>query len=569
MKLINNQQDGIQIHADKYQLIVAKDRPYVFLNDHHGQKIAELFVPASVHTTGGLDDTTRLGEWDAQQAGDTVTLTITAESSVWQSKTYRFVCDDDRLRYKIDVTGSGAITDVHYFGGHYSGAIRWGSGFFWSGQAFKQCFNPEPTGDEAYFFSPREGSIIDLCGVPLPGRGDWFFTPPPFCFGAEVADGWVGFGLTAPDGQHSYTSLTYRGQAQTGFCLTATFDGQTVIDGTLTLPAISIDFAHSAYALLDAYTQAIARDHHLPEKTTTPDWWQTPIFCGWGAQCHLAAVDQGHAPAYARQEHYEQFMATLSANDINPGIVVLDDKWQAQYGDNQVDTEKWPDLRGFIDTQHAQGRHVLLWLKAWDPDGIPADECVTNSAGVILAVDPTNPRYEARFRAAIRQMLGADGYNADGFKIDFSARIPANPGAQLAQPVWGLELMRRYLWIIYDEAKRTKPDALVMTHTPHPYLADVTDMIRLNDVNTGHDVVRQMTHRARVARAACPHAIIDTDNWPMTNRAAWRAYIPHQPTLGVPSLYSVSHIDSTGEPLEASDYQLIRDTWAQFEHNKD
>ena len=129
---------------------------------------------------------------------------------------------------------------------------------------------------------------------------------------------------------------------------------------------------------------------------------------------------------------------------------------------------------------------------------------------------------------------------------------------------WGLELMRLYFKSIYDEMKRVKADSLLLTHTPHPYLADVLDMIRLNDANTGHDVVQAMTHRARVARSACPAALIDTDNWPMKDRATWRKYTRVQPSLGVPSLYYATHIDTTGEALTAQDYALIRDTWAKY-----
>jgi hypothetical protein len=104
-----------------------------------------------------------------------------------------------------------------------------------------------------------------------------------------------------------------------------------------------------------------------------------------------------------------------------------------------------------------------------------------------------------------------------------------------------------------------------MSHTPHPYLADVLDMIRLNDINMGKDVIRAMTHRAKIAEVACPEAIIDTDNWPITNKSDWRDYTVLQPKLGVPSLYYASHIDATGEPLTADDYALIREAWSGVE----
>ncbi|HEY3476510.1 MAG TPA: hypothetical protein VGK56_17980, partial [Anaerolineales bacterium] len=187
--------------------------------------------------------------------------------------------------------------------------------------------------------------------------------------------------------------------------------------------------------------------------------------------------------------------------------------------------------------------------------------------GVPIACDPSNPAYERRLRAAVRQMISPRGYGADGFKIDFTARIPAGPGLTLHGDTWGLELMHDYLRILHSEARRAKRDSLVMTHTPHPYLTDVVDMIRLNDANHGRDTKRDinpsMTHRARLAAIACPTAIIDTDNWPMPNKASWRAYMHLQPELGVPSLYFATHIDATGEALDAEDYRLIREVWAR------
>jgi hypothetical protein len=163
----------------------------------------------------------------------------------------------------------------------------------------------------------------------------------------------------------------------------------------------------------------------------------------------------------------------------------------------------------------------------------------------------------------VSKMLTPQGYNADGFKIDFTARIPSGPGIHVHGDRWGLELMKVYLEIIYSEAKKVKPDALIITHAPHPYLADVMDMVRLNDINKNKDAIAAMTLRARVARIACPDVLIDTDNWPIKDLASWRAYTRLQPELGIPSLYYVTHIDNSLEPLEAQDYQLIREVWAR------
>ncbi|RPI33616.1 MAG: hypothetical protein EHM70_05460 [Chloroflexota bacterium] len=545
--------------GEVYQLVFPEDRPFVFVEDEKGQRFGELFVLSSVHPLDGRDNTTLIAGWEvAEESGETLYM-LRAKSSSWQAKTYRLRCSPRRFTYEIEVEGTGRLCEANYFGGYYSGHLRWGSGFFWSGQRFRGGFNPEPNVLEKYYFAPSETSLIDLMGVPLPGKGSWFFTPPPFCFCVQGPGGWLSLGVEAAPGQNRFTEYTYHGQPGS-FYLSLSYEGHTTVQGRYTLPAIGFDFAEDEYAALAKHVERVA-----PARLAAPmrqiDWWCTPIFCGWGAQCYLASLDKGSPPDYARQELYESFIQALSCNDVHPGIVVLDDKWQAAYGENCVDTAKWPDLPGFVAGRHAAGSKVLLWLKAWDPEGLPSGECITNPAGLAIACDPSNPAYERRLREAVWRMLSLEGYHADGFKIDFTARIPSGPAIYTCGDTWGLELMREYLGIIYTEAKRAKPDALIVTHTPHPYLAGVLDMIRLNDINAGHPVNEAMIHRARVASIACPNALIDTDNWPIPDKNTWRSYLQLQPQLGVPALYYATHIDSTGEPLDESDYALIRLAW--------
>lgn len=573
MDITTTEAGSVSIVADAYRLLTIPDRPFVLLFDRMGELLCELFVPSSIHPLHDRDDTVSLGAWHVQEVGDEVVLCIEAQSSVWKHKEYRFHCSEHRFRYEVSISGAGYLAEANMFGGYYSGALRWGAGFFYSGQRFLRMFSPEPDTGEEIYFSPDGGKSIDLMGVPLPNRGDWFFTPAPFAFAGAGPNGWFAMGVAAQPGTQQFTALHYHGQ-RNSFYLSLDFEGYTTVTGTLTLPAISFDFALDGqsqpaadpYEALAAHVQGLHARRLVPEPRSAmaPDWWYAPIFCGWGAQCHLARQESGLAPDYARQEHYERFLAHLDKEGISPGTIVLDDKWQATYGNNEVDTEKWPDLPGFVARQHQQGRRVLLWLKAWDPEGIPVEECITNAAGMPIAVDPGNPAFQNRLRCSVRRMLSPGGYNADGFKIDFTARIPSGPGIRRFGQLWGLELMKEYLGAIYDETKRVKPDALVMTHTPHPYLADVLDMIRLNDMNIGSDIPRAMAHRARVARIACPQAIIDTDNWPISDKATWRAYLELQAEIGVPSLYYSSHVDATGEPLEAADYELVRTVWQAY-----
>lgn len=564
MEFLRNERELI-LKAERYTLLFPADRPFVYVETAAQERLAELFVFSSVHPMTGRDETYQTSGWTAREVPGGWEIVVTATSTAWQSKICRFVCTPARFTYEIEVEGEGDLAEVQYFGGYYAESLRWSTGFFWSGQQFRQLFNPEPNMAEVFYHPAAAGSKIDLMGVPIPAKGDWFFTPPPFCFAGEYSAGWLALGVEAAPGQNTFTEYTYHGMPG-AFYLSLAYEGHTRVQGRYTLPAIGFDFAEDAYAAVAAHVRALRAAQYAPALTSShAAWWHTPIYCGWGSQCYLAAVEGGRAPEYARQEHYEHFLDALEGQDLNPGIVVLDDKWQATYGDNVADEDKWPDVKGFIARQHEQNRRVLLWLKAWDPEGLPAAECITHAGGGAVAADPTNPAYEERLRAAVRRMLSRDGYDADGFKIDFTARVPSGPGLRAYGSEWGLELLRRYLAILYSEAKQIKPDALVMTHTPHPYLADVLDMIRLNDINIGQDVNRAMTHRAKIAALACPEAVIDTDNWPITDKAAWRAYLQLQPALGVPSLYYATHIDSTREPLEPEDYALIREVWARYQ----
>lgn len=574
--------------GESYELSFAEDRPYAYLNRVGSGPIAELFALSSVNSTEGLDDTTATGQWTATGSAEETVFTLHAESSAWAEKTYRFRCRSHGLRYEISVNGCGDLTDVNYFGGFSSAWPRWGSGFFPSGMSFQAGFNPEPEIRDTASFDPAGTASIDLTGGPLPGRRHWFFNPAPFCFAFRHAGGWLGAGVETMQGENSFSEYAYTGG--NSFYLTLRFDGRTRVNGRYELPSIGLTFAQTEYEALAAHVSSVqSAETKRAAPSSSPTWWQRPMFCGWGAQCARAAADNGYTVAdgqlpnvhrflatmfdasqYARQNFYEEALAHLARHRLHPGSIVIDDKWQQTYGENLADSVKWPDLRGFIQTRHAAGQHVLLWLKAWDSEGIPNAQCIRNAAGTPLAVDPTNPSYAARLRAAVRHMLSPEGYDADGFKIDFTHRIPVGPGLVLHKSLHGLELMKCLLTHIHDEAKRVKPDALIITHTPHPYLADVLDTVRLNDMLdltrlddplTGPSIEDTVRRRARVARIACPEALIDTDNWPVRNRAAWRDYTRLQPTIGVPSLYFTDRIDLTQEPFEEADYALLREVW--------
>jgi hypothetical protein len=296
------------------------------------------------------------------------------------------------------------------------------------------------------------------------------------------------------------------------------------------------------------------------------EWWGRSMFCGWGSQCHLSSIGGGPAPSLATQENYDAFLAALEAHGVHPWTVVIDDKWQSSYGRNEPDSAKWPDLRGWIAGRHERGQRVLVWWKAWDPEGLPEELCIRRPDGMPVALDPSNPRARALIREVMHEICGPDGLDADGLKTDFTARTPSGHALTAKGRSWGIALLHDLLSVVYSEVKAAKPDALVITQTPHPSFADVTDMVRLNDTLRLDDpgpipaeaLVPQMQFRAAVARAALPEVLIDTDDWAMPDKRTWREYLEAKTAIGVPSLYYATHIDGSGEALDEDDYAAIR-----------
>lgn len=598
--------DGLYLRADTYVLWLPAHRPYALLTDPDGQPWSELFLVSSVNTVGCLDDTYRLHTPRTEPTPTGHRITIDADGTTWKAKRTVLECDPTELRLTVSVEGSGDLGDVHLLGGYYSGDLAHGSGFHLSGADHRSVFNPEPWGSERRMRPATESTILDVLGSSVPGKEHWLFTPPPLCLGLSreavpearetIPDGpWLMLGIGAEPGANTFTAVNYDA-VEGAFGLRVSYEGHTRVQGSFTAPTLSFrPELEDPYEGIAAHTRSLRSLGWLPhvDQGPRPGWWSEPIFCGWGSQCVLSSTTEGGPKEHATEANYDSFLGALAEHDLRPGIVVIDDRWQQTYGSWEADTDKWPDLRGWIGRRHEAGQRVLLWWKAWDPEGLPARLCVRNAAGEPLAVDPSNPDYEASLRQSVRHMLGPDGYDADGFKVDFSARTPSGPGLEHHGTDWGIELLHRLLWILYDEAKRTKADALVMTHTPHPYFTDVSDMIRLNDVNTRAPVVPQMVHRARVARAACPGLLIDTDNWPMPGPEEFRAYVRAQPDLGVPSLYYATHVDrqppwtkgrghvdwpafaaaraDDGAPIDApsgevvalteADHRIIRDAW--------
>lgn len=432
---------------------------------------------------------------------------------------------------------------------------------------FNRLFSPDPTAYRRHFFSPRERAITAVDSDREFHGGHWFFCPPPFCFALEGDTSYLAVGVASPMKDLSFTAFEYDGSFRFRY-------HRVRQEGFRTPRLVIIPAGGDHYHALESYCDHL-REKGLASRGTgrgQHPWWSLPNFCGWGEQsyrgCSLESFTPGKlpegAPDRCTQQLYEEMLDLLEAERIDTRVITIDDKWQQSYGLARPNRGRWPDLARFIGRQHQLGRKVLLWWKLWDGEGLPEGELLPG--GEMPVVDPTVPAYRARLGAEVRNALRELG--ADGFKIDFLHRGPTRHHGPSRSGAEGVLLMRVMLQAFQEAAVDAKDDCLLVAHAPNPYLADLFDMVRLNDIpcpeGVTDGVVPEMRHRARIARAACPEALIDTDNWPCPNRQQWREYLKVQPELGVPSLYYVTGIDMSGEPLGPEDYDQLRESWARW-----
>jgi hypothetical protein len=573
---------GLVVEAATYRLEIAGDGLRAELTSPDGLYLASLRLLAALDCTDALDETISVEPPRVVEGSDPV-VKVARRSTCWEHARLTLTCADEAIHVGATVAGSGRLADVHLLAGRSLLATK-SPGFLPSGSGFRTLFSPNPGDPARLVRSTGEAAVVGAVGDGEPGRGHWFFSPAPLYLALTTArdvvdpaqpvpDGWTGIGVVAPIDELTFGQLAYE-PGDRAFSLRLDYDGHTEVAGEFSTPALVL-----APATPDPYT-GIRRHRNLlverglapaPRPRNAPRWWGEPSFCGWGAQYHLALAEGRPAPDFSTQARYDAFLEALEDRGLRPGTVVIDDKWQEAYGTCLPDRAKWPNLRRWVAERHDRGQRVLLWWKAWDPEGLPPELCVRNPDGAPIAADPTNPGAAEALREAVDRMLGAEGIDADGLKVDFTSRTPAGRAVSTHGGRWGIALLHELLALVYAAAKEAKEDALVQTSSPHPSFVDVADMIRLNDMLRLGDhgprpaVVPQMRFRAEVVRAACPELLIDTDDWCVPDKASWRAYQEVKPDLGVPSLYYATHLDLTGEPLDEEDYAAVRRAWDRWQ----
>ncbi|MGH3547442.1 MAG: TIM-barrel domain-containing protein [Pseudonocardiaceae bacterium] len=576
---------------------------------------SQLLAPTvAVDTVEVFDRLRTLRLEEFQQCEDAERVTWTERSTLW-TKRHHLDVHRDHLLFHSEVHGSGSIDTVRFFDAihdadfvehfaltkHFNdrGQTRPREYSTGSPIGFRHLLCPEPNAHARQFIKSFEYAQISV-HADLDHRGGNFVANPgllAFAAAGDLDKEWLVLGLAVRPGEHHFSEFEYLGGDT--FSLNLNCWGVPDVEGTFYPPAVVLVPGATAEDALNRYVRVLRDSGTVPRPTRSEaTWWSRPIVCGWGHQCYQADLFRvrssperprdNAAYTLCTQLNYRDIVETLDCYNIPWGTLAIDARWFLTGGLKNLDVGRWPDLRGFVDSVHRRGRRVLLWWSPWDPEGVPDADCVRylpgedtrqNRPGRLskfgvphpgkkIAVDITMPRVRERIREQVRVALSAEPgcWDADGLKIDHLSAAPGIYGMAFPDGsgrLFGIEAAHQVMALIYEAAKDVKPDALIVGQSPNPYFAGVQDMVRLGDIysHQAATVLPEMRFRASMARIADSSCLIDSDGWPMPSLAAWREYVREQSSIGVPSLYYLTHLDTTGEPLTTADHALIRSSW--------
>lgn len=579
-----------------------------------------LFLPSGADAVAAIDWHTGLVASSVDDGG----LELRYASTLWREKRYRLEIRADHAVFRHHADGRVAVDTCRYFEAcigdgrsedHYqlkhfndygsTSSRRYSTR---SPVGFAQVLVPEPTAHARQWFEPHESAFAGVAADLSYCGGNFVANPGLLCFvlGDPTRQAWLGMGPAPEPGAYRFSDFAYEGGSSFG--LSVRYWGVDREEDGFDAPDLLLIPGRDPFAVLRRYVELLHERAAVPSPRSgpRPRWWTAPIVSGGGHQYYAGDVFRVRSPTDRPRDQVPHYMSTqylydyilrrLDELDLPWGTLIVELRWAIAMGTNVVDVGRWPDIGGFTDAVHARGKRVLAWIGPWETDGVPASRCITyrvdpftarNPEGRFLkhglpvdgqkmAPDVTLPEVEEDLRRQVRRILGPppDGYGFDGLKIDHTAATPSCYGLTFpvgSERVIGIELLRRWMDIVYDEAKRTRPDALVLGQSPNPYFSACQDMLRLGDMYSVQrdSVADEMRFRARMARLA-GFDLIDTDGWPMPSIEAMREYsVEVQPELGVPSLYYVTHLDTTGEAIPDDVFAAIRQAWLAYRRTLD
>lgn len=508
------------------------------------------------------------------------------KSTFWDEKIYRLRLTDEGILYTVTVKGRGKIGYAEFFNGANTNedenfGVDFDTKGYW-------CPEIQSVGGKNKYYEMIDSSKA----------GANTFSPTITCFAFDMQENenLVGIGAAPQIGNFNFKDFNYNFKGKY-FTVGIDLAERIEVDGEYTLPAILFIHGTDYNSVYSNYREWLIKYYDYPVyKVDAPRWWHGPYYCGWGDQWALSdtrdldwgeefmeatasvhdkrakrdGVVSSHAKSAANEENYRKMVDELEKKNIDYTAIIIDDKWETEYGTFNPAPAQWSNLRAFTDEMHARGKKVLMWMNLWGCEGVDEYMCITID-GRKVSVDPTNPKYVKYLEGILKKLLSDEEgcCNADGFKIDFANSVIHHKNAKIYEKnVTGIELSRRHIENIYKISKSVKPDVVITHSNVHPYFADITDVVRLHDYFPRSNCsIENMAIRTAIAKCAYGDSVlVDTDAPGGFRRRDTLLAVKNQPAYGIPSLYGILALYYF---LDDNDWQEISKVYHEYSVRKD
>lgn len=184
----------------------------------------------------------------------------------------------------------------------------------------------------------------------------------------------------------------------------------------------SLQYVNAGKNLREAYLYA--SEHYFPPSGKMPPelFFSVPQYNTWIELTY----DQN-------QEDVLKYARAIIAKGMPPGIIMIDDNWQEDYGKWNFHKERFPDPKAMMQELDELGFRVMLWVcpfvspdsdvyralakkKAFMTDHTGRPAMVRWWNGVSAVLDLTTTEGEQWFKEQLNHLM--DEYGVDGFKLD-------------------------------------------------------------------------------------------------------------------------------------------------------
>lgn len=132
--------------------------------------------------------------------------------------------------------------------------------------------------------------------------------------------------------------------------------------------------------LKSAYEEAMSKHFPFNGKTPEKEFFSKPQYNTW------AELTYGQ-----NQQSVLKYAHEVVSNGYKPGIIMIDDTWQLDYGMWQFDCSRFPNPKEMVDELHTLGFKVMLWVAPYISPDSPAFRDAARNPKRLLRDKAGNP----------------------------------------------------------------------------------------------------------------------------------------------------------------------------------